>query len=516
MMKRQLVLFLLLLFFGFSEKAEAAFCSTTYGSVANAICGAPTVTVGGACVTGSNAGVTACLTGGCASGTSQYFLQFTATSPVIDITLNSTGIQSADLALISNGTTCPPGSGYSSACPAQGSSLCIMGCNTSVGAGSVTVTGNYLVPGQTYYLMVESSSANQGSFSVCATTATAGGNDCNGGSTICSDANVSGNSSGSGAAELTSTTDGCLAGEHQSSWYLFSPSVNGSICFNIVTTVDYDFAIWGPYASGSTAGSICPPSGAPIRCTFDAGNGNTGLSPTQSNVSEGATGGNGFVSCINATAGEVYAMVIDNFTSDGTSFTLDWTGTASLNCMVLPIELKSFTGKHTIYGNQLEWITASEVNTRSFIIERSIDGMVFTSLADIPASGNSNTEMHYSYTDEDPGEGISYYRIRQIDIDGKFSYTYQIAIKSTDNLEGFRLSQNPVNGQGSFYIHSGEETEATIIVYDMQGRQVFFKSFSISVGENSLPFDFSSLQNGYYTAVLNSPAKASRSRFLKN
>ena len=80
---------------------------------------------------------------------------------------------------------------------------------------------------------------------------------CLGATTICSDNTFSGNSSGFGTQELNSSNDGCLSGEHQSSWYFFQATAAGTIEFTISPqngTDDYDFAIWGPYPSTSTPG----------------------------------------------------------------------------------------------------------------------------------------------------------------------------------------------------------------------------------------------------------------------
>lgn len=122
--------------------------------------------------------------------------------------------------------------------------------------------------------------------------------DCAGGTSICSDASFSGNSDGYGfIEELNSSNDDCLSGENQTSWYFFEAATAGTLEFGIKPqngTDDYDFAMWGPYPSGSTPTAICPPAGAPVRCSYSAGAPNpatgTGLMSGAGDTSEGVSG----------------------------------------------------------------------------------------------------------------------------------------------------------------------------------------------------------------------------------
>ena len=142
-------------------------CTPTYASTANAICSSPAITQDGACVNGTNVGVTACVNGGCANEGQQDFMQFTATSTNVVINFTSTGINTADVLLLTNGVG---GCGDDvSACPAIGS-ICILSCNTSVGGGNLQISESGLTIGETYYLMIESSVGNSGTFNVCVTT----------------------------------------------------------------------------------------------------------------------------------------------------------------------------------------------------------------------------------------------------------------------------------------------------------------------------------------------------------
>src|SRR5688572_30598691 len=107
--------------------------------------------------------------------------------------------------------------------------------------------------------------------------------DCNNATLVCTDQTFSGNSNGAGTQELTASNAGCLAFENQSSWYTFTAQTSGTIQFDIITDVDYDFAIWGPNPD-------CNNLGSPIRCNFSGTFGNTGLNTSANQNSVGAAG----------------------------------------------------------------------------------------------------------------------------------------------------------------------------------------------------------------------------------
>lgn len=90
----------------------------------------------------------------------------------------------------------------------------------------------------------------------------------------------------------------------------------------------------------------------------------------------------------------------------------------------LPIELLSFNAKAT--KNQevrLSWITLTEINNDFFTLERSTNGLGWDEIQRVKGAGNSKEVLHYNYTDKHPLAGISYYRLKQTDFNGNFSYS---------------------------------------------------------------------------------------------
>lgn len=271
--------------------------------------------------------------------------------------------------------------------------------------------------------------------------------DCAGGTTVCDDATFTGNSSGSGTvSDLNAGNDGCLNGEHESSWYYFQAATDGTYAFMIETLVDYDFAVWGPMAS-----ITCIPDAPPIRCSYSGTLGDTGLQSGAGDDTEGA-GGDAVVDPITASADDIFVIIIDNFTADGTSFDLVWTltGGASFDCTLLPIELVAFEAYHENRINVIEWTTASELNNSYFTIETSTDGQHWEVETTVTGAGTSSSEIDYRYEDVTVEDEIVYYRLSQTDFDGKTKKLGTISVKSNNgktveriiNLMGQEVDEN--------------------------------------------------------------------------
>ncbi|MCC6252410.1 MAG: hypothetical protein IT238_08120, partial [Bacteroidia bacterium] len=115
---------------------------------------------------------------------------------------------------------------------------------------------------------------------------------------------------------------------------------------------------------------------------------------------------------------------------DGLTNFSDFTGLG--NGSPLPITLLEFNAQPVIDEVSITWTTASEINNDYFNVERSKDGIHFESIAQIPGAGNSHTILNYKTMDAQPYEGVSYYRLKQTDFDGKFEYS---TIKSVNFIK---------------------------------------------------------------------------------
>ncbi len=170
------------------------------------------------------------------------------------------------------------------------------------------------------------------------------------------------------------------------------------------------------------------------------------------------------------------------------------------SCIVLPIELLSFSGKNTGSVNMLEWVTASEINNDFFTIERSIDGMTFETIGIVDAAGNSTASLSYSLKDQHPGQ-LTYYRLKQTDYNGDYTYSQTISL-AMPGIDIISIYPNPASDHFQYSISSSDETEAKVLVIDVLGRTVFEKSIMVMQGINNYKIEASEISNGAYTLQL--------------
>jgi hypothetical protein len=145
---------------------------------------------------------------------------------------------------------------------------------------------------------------------------------------------------------------------------------------------------------------------------------------------------------------------------------------SSSNNGALPIELLYFSGIQSDNSVTLNWATASEENFDKFIIQRSADGKSFFPIAEIEGAGNSKIKLTYDYTDQSPVAGESYYRLKSVDLDGKFEYSKVVFINSSGCK---KLWANPNPGLGdafNFSVNFDASGADRIILVNNQGKIV--------------------------------------------
>ena len=156
---------------------------------------------------------------------------------------------------------------------------------------------------------------------------------------------------------------------------------------------------------------------------------------------------------------------------------------------VLPIKENYFLCYKEKNKTIIYFSTASETNNDYFTIERSIDGIEFDAIGEIKGAGNSSSELKYEFVDEYPLPGINYYRIKQTDFDGKYSYT---EIKSVKHHLG-KITISPLRTNGRLQITSTQDNY-DVALYNAAGQEVFRKNRLN--GDQTI--DIESLEAGIY------------------
>lgn len=142
---------------------------------------------------------------------------------------------------------------------------------------------------------------------------------------------------------------------------------------------------------------------------------------------------------------------------------------------ILPIELLSFSAKNIDDREVLlEWSTASETNNDFFTLERTLDGENFEIIGTVNGAGNSTSTLNYSFVDDNPYSGISYYRLKQTDFDGSFAFSELEAVEIQSD-DRFNLNAVYASDGGVRLIYTSENPFLFVEVYDMTGQLVHKK-----------------------------------------
>ncbi|HJW17447.1 MAG TPA: G8 domain-containing protein [Flavisolibacter sp.] len=117
-----------------------------------------------------------------------------------------------------------------------------------------------------------------------------------------------------------------------------------------------------------------------------------------------------------------------------------------VNATPLPVTFKAFNVSYKSGNVLVQWSTATEVNSDHFEIERSFDGNAWSSVAQLHAAGTSQSVTNYSFTDRAIGSGIVYYRIKEVDSDGRIAFTsiQSIKLRDTEMIRIVSMSNNIV------------------------------------------------------------------------
>lgn len=168
----------------------------------------------------------------------------------------------------------------------------------------------------------------------------------------------------------------------------------------------------------------------------------------------------------------------------------------------LPVTWLYFNGSTKNKNNILNWATASEQNTDVFIVERSFDAVSFTTIGTVKAAGNSPSTSTYQYIDENIdrlGKTIFYYRLKQVDLDGRFSYSSIIRLTYNEQLTSKSMVYpNPTSGIITIVVGNKKLIGTTARVFDEAGK--LLQTVRITATAQSV--NLSNYLNGIYFIIL--------------
>ena len=227
----------------------------------------------------------------------------------------------------------------------------------------------------------------------------------------------------------------------------------------------------------------------------------------------------GWQSCSESGAN---AMIGNGSVNSG-SRTLIWSGITSFSEFTgvgigtaLPIELLDFSAEPTDKVVNLKWITSSEINNSHFTVERSTDGVTFSKVLEMPGAGNSNTIRTYKAVDESPAMGVSYYRLKQTDFNGDFTYSEWVVVNFTGNEEISLQSVFADRSTGNVFIRctNPENQNVNVQIFDSGGR-IIHSSTQMAASTNwNGSVNVGNLSKGTYVVRVIIAGKMLHGRFI--
>jgi len=175
---------------------------------------------------------------------------------------------------------------------------------------------------------------------------------------------------------------------------------------------------------------------------------------------------------------------------------------------IIPVELTSFAASVTNLGQvMLNWETATEINNQGFEIERRTESSEYRTVGFVEGYGTTTEQRSYSYLDQTVEQGVNFYRLKQVDFDGTFSYSDEIEVDVTAPLT-FNLDQNypnPFNPSTNINFSIPESGNVRLAVYNLVGEEVavLVDGFR-TAGSYEATFDASNLPSGMYIYKLQS------------
>ena len=384
-------------------------------------------------------------------------------------------------------------------------------CSTVVGSSYVCSGNNYVdvssssftatdwTANTTYYLQVtaRSTAANTGIFNLCVTqsSAQASNDACATPMAIGSVPQQTGNNTAGcnytyNAPADANVTPGqlCAITLENIAWYSFTALGNGSIVLTF-QNIQCNGAGNG-FQLGVFQGNSCG-SWTNLGCAA-------------------ASGGTVTLTITNVTAGQKFYMALDGNAGSNCHFTVSGT-----NIIPLPVEMISFTAKQISDQVLLEWSTGSEKNNDFFNVERSVDGLNFETIGSRKGAGNSSSVINYELTDHQPNNSTIYYRIKQTDLNGRYSFSEMIAIKIKRKTELLTSSPNPNTGISYFQFESPQNGTIYYEIINVLGQVKKSGSLPVQQGLNNIELTFEELDAGIYFSKFQSEFLNLKTQFIK-
>lgn len=166
----------------------------------------------------------------------------------------------------------------------------------------------------------------------------------------------------------------------------------------------------------------------------------------------------------------------------------------------LPVKWGSFSVAKTTDASILKWSTTSETNNSHFEVQRSADGKNYEAIGKVKGSGNSSKTISYSFTDKEAATSkTTYYRLKQVDFDGKSEYSKTVSVANPVAKAGIGATlPNPFDSDLNITVNATMSASATVVIMDMIGKTHHTSIANLQAGANTINVNTSDMPDGIY------------------
>ncbi|NRA11817.1 MAG: T9SS type A sorting domain-containing protein, partial [Crocinitomicaceae bacterium] len=185
---------------------------------------------------------------------------------------------------------------------------------------------------------------------------------------------------------------------------------------------------------------------------------------------------------------------------------------------VLPVELSEFDAIYNpeVRGADLNWKTESEINNNFFTVQKSRNGINFEDLYEVKGAGTTNEITDYFAFDPNIKLGVTYYRLKQTDFDGKFEYSEVSAISVYDDkIDKLTISPNPTGNTTNIFFNSYQVGPSVLNIMNAQGQIIKSIDFTLKKNGNNIVVDMSSYAQGIYMVSVETNNKIYTGKIIK-
>ncbi len=174
---------------------------------------------------------------------------------------------------------------------------------------------------------------------------------------------------------------------------------------------------------------------------------------------------------------------------------------------VIPVELTSFSASVSGKAVVLNWVTATELNNSGFEIQKKFKNNEFETIGFVKGKGTTTQKTEYQYLDQSVDKGLNIYRLKQIDLNGSYSYSKKIEVNIVPVPLTFNVEQNypnPFNPNTTIKFTLAQNGPMSLSVYNVIGEQVksLINNETKEAGTYQINFDASKLPSGTYIYTL--------------